>query len=1007
MEGIVKDGECLSYAKQKWTAFGAAWKRRPDNRKIPHEVSESVYYYIETELKKKRNLSTERRQPHFMTVPHFIILTKHNWQKDWHQYTHPRSLVQNHAANNLFIYTPSRVGEIFESNMRRGSGRGLLYKDVVFVVFKNEKGEAELAFRATRDAKGFTNKPHKRPQHGVYEDMQPLYANPVLPLLAIALADGAFQDYLTFEEIEAIPPPVDGSLHHLRIRKELHRMPFFQTMSPEGPTGKIQTAASFSSGLVGLGHRAGYEENIRVHDFRREVLVRADDNGYSIAERMKFAGHENSDTFFGSYMPQISTVDGQSSYWGKARRTVYLEGFRGLSLQHHPQMLQSLPAKVEANLKGRADFIALNEEIESLGERIRRLPAGHDGQRERTRREELYWQKRQMVSEELSRWQEIQPRKVNQDTEAETSPVASLPSFFSRVRRLDPPRDRLASSLFLDVPLRSPEGRASLQDMITLCRENPKVAYRPSLRPENGLCPVSACAVEMGSLRLAARWDHIYRCHKASLAAKHGTAELCFECDEWITGKQGWRGHCRHHLNDLESLPVQWNPLTFRQTLAAVGYCGFCLFDPLLPPEVRFRQYTKKPPWQQHLDSHFEGLEGKDGLGEEDGLALASDGSNEIKMMSCPDPRCGLSFNAIVDLQYHAQDTHCYKRTKVSASKRHCHISRSHLRHEDSSIAFTAIPKTDCYDTLPSSVDWWPREAAAPVDLPRPSGSPHLDMSIDPRLSDLGLTNFASAMGLGGSCLSPKRTQSSSGTSPSKAERRGPDAVEAAWPVEQEILPSWPATDATVPKPPSAGSRQRTHTTVSHMADVAMMQTPLETGSAIGQWLDRRARNLPPIGASREDDRTAGDALAFTGDDDKSADLDSDLFPSRCTKPHDTIGSLEPRDVDVDAIFNQYLCSPSASPPPTSSPDDMTSELSGATLCDAGRDPSCGYSELYTKTSKSPAPEMSPESEIARDRDGPCHAANRTCIHLRVGQPKITLRLRLPGRFAPTQKEEG
>ena len=31
----------------------------------------------------------------------------------------------------------------------------------------------------------------------------------------------------TFEEIEAIPPPVDGSLHHLRIRKELHPVPFF------------------------------------------------------------------------------------------------------------------------------------------------------------------------------------------------------------------------------------------------------------------------------------------------------------------------------------------------------------------------------------------------------------------------------------------------------------------------------------------------------------------------------------------------------------------------------------------------------------------------------------------------------------------------------------------------------------------------------------------------------------------------------------------------------------
>jgi hypothetical protein len=44
MDGIVKNGQSLSYVKQKWTDFGAAWKRRPDNRKIPHEVSESVYY---------------------------------------------------------------------------------------------------------------------------------------------------------------------------------------------------------------------------------------------------------------------------------------------------------------------------------------------------------------------------------------------------------------------------------------------------------------------------------------------------------------------------------------------------------------------------------------------------------------------------------------------------------------------------------------------------------------------------------------------------------------------------------------------------------------------------------------------------------------------------------------------------------------------------------------------------------------------------------------------------
>ena len=73
----------------------------------------------------------------------------------------------------------------------------------------------------------------------------------------------------------------------------------------------------------------------------------------------------------------------------------------------------------------------------------------------------------------------------------------SLPSYFNRIRRLDPPRDRLASLLFLNLPLRTVQGRSALQDMITLCKENPPVAYRPSLRPEKGRCPVPQCARDM------------------------------------------------------------------------------------------------------------------------------------------------------------------------------------------------------------------------------------------------------------------------------------------------------------------------------------------------------------------------------------------------------------------------------------------------------------------------------------------------------------------------------
>ena len=90
-----------------------------------------------------------------------------------------------------------------------------------------------------------------------------------------------------------------------------------------------------------------------------------------------------------------------------------------------------------------------------------------------------------------------QPRKTASNTEDKAPQVASLPSFLDRIRRLDTPCDRLASSLFLNAPLRSAQGRSALQDMITSCVENRRVAYRPGLRPEETVCPATQCAREM------------------------------------------------------------------------------------------------------------------------------------------------------------------------------------------------------------------------------------------------------------------------------------------------------------------------------------------------------------------------------------------------------------------------------------------------------------------------------------------------------------------------------
>ena len=89
----------------------------------------------------------------------------------------------------LFIYSSARVGEYRDSNMRGGFGRGLLYevsgvilrgtadqeicrasrlgceRTIEFAVCKNEKEEAEIGVRVTRDAKGFSQTPHNRLLH--------------------------------------------------------------------------------------------------------------------------------------------------------------------------------------------------------------------------------------------------------------------------------------------------------------------------------------------------------------------------------------------------------------------------------------------------------------------------------------------------------------------------------------------------------------------------------------------------------------------------------------------------------------------------------------------------------------------------------------------------------------------------------------------------------------------------------------------------------------------------
>jgi hypothetical protein len=76
----------------------------------------------------RANVSTETRIRHYLTVPYFRIPMEHMWTKDWYQYDHGGTQVNDHGKYIFHIYSPSRVGEFIESSSRKGSGRGFLYK---------------------------------------------------------------------------------------------------------------------------------------------------------------------------------------------------------------------------------------------------------------------------------------------------------------------------------------------------------------------------------------------------------------------------------------------------------------------------------------------------------------------------------------------------------------------------------------------------------------------------------------------------------------------------------------------------------------------------------------------------------------------------------------------------------------------------------------------------------------------------------------------------------------
>jgi hypothetical protein len=209
---------------------------------------------------------------------------------------------------------------------------------------------------------------------------------------------------------------------------------------------------------------------------------------------MKFAAHRNSKTLVGHYLDDMSNVDGAATFLGLEPRRDLTEDFRSASMRRNPDLRHSLPTKNLDELKHRQDFIALCQQIENLSVHIAAAIPEEARKELKAQRRHIYDRRQKLIDEELENCRRIQRRVHTTQCEADDQGEWRRSYFDRVVRHMVPERDRLARTLPLAVPLRSPEGISALQDLIALRTNDSRVAYQEVLRPIGGRCPVPSCA---------------------------------------------------------------------------------------------------------------------------------------------------------------------------------------------------------------------------------------------------------------------------------------------------------------------------------------------------------------------------------------------------------------------------------------------------------------------------------------------------------------------------------
>ncbi|KAF2278993.1 uncharacterized protein EI97DRAFT_440482 [Westerdykella ornata] len=614
--------------------------------------------FIKGDLVNEGKISTKAR--HKPVAPFAVAedLVTFLWKADEYEFLHSRIRLQLAFLIVILALVGCRLGEVVESTAYAGSNEGLHYKDFQLGRKSTTAYTGYFLLVRLRCRKGVRNTEKHAPQLLLYEEPKRRFFCPVAYFLALALADQAIEGCDSFTSLEAAPTPPGTDTCWFKIKSSMLDIPILRAVDQKGVIHQdhIWKYNSISNMFVGLGQRAGYEENLTGYCFRRG---------------------------FGN------TIDNtQSLAQGRTPNQALIE--EAISMKARRNLLAPMPPG--SQLAKHLHQVDLSETLSMSPQKKDRI--------QRRLRKKIYVKNREEFFQNGA-LTDVEPWRQKA---MERMPSRYLQAYLRYDRR----RRELCTSLFT-------EEDTSLSQVIPILRSTANPASGRLFYPQTGLTEDNRCIncnKDLADNRLVhshlltctqkrlrreqtAQMQHYFektlkRCgwnscnfyfarKSCNTYSKHVTSHLkanalsqclwnhcgytsgdeidlayhvstvhevpnevtiptkihyCYEHGEYFAADGLWSKHCRQHVEELNS----YCGIIRRNRLVVVaGHCLFCLGDTAAAPEVRWCQFSEGYQLLKHMEGHLQ---------------------KDASPQTCPHPLCEDRFDSVDDFWKHAISDH-------------------------------------------------------------------------------------------------------------------------------------------------------------------------------------------------------------------------------------------------------------------------------------------------------------------------------------------------------------